>query len=213
MQKTPTANRPRSFLPWSRKNMQEMSADVMQGWIENPKGLTKALTVLCPTEVAQQGFPIWKTINLGTGLKTADDFRAAIKTAGMYISDWGNYILGEPDFTVSHEETEVDLVIVSNADLGFKNGTMVKGTYASALELGLELCPNEVGPQLRLQYTNQPNGEWLLIAMEPIVDSDGDRALFSVERRDDGDLDLDGFDGNPVLFWFTDVRFVFCRRK
>ena len=201
------------FLAMVAQNIPEMSSDVMQGWIQNPKALKKALAPLCPPEVAQQGFAIWKTIKLGTGLKTADDFRVAIKAAGMYISEWGNDILGKPAFTANSEETEVDLVVVSNADLGFKDGAKVKDTYARALEIGLELCPNEVGPQLLLQYTDQPNGERLLIAMEPIIDSDDYRGLFYVKRYDDGKQSLDGFHGNPDYVWTADTRFVFLRRK
>ncbi|MFZ2303694.1 MAG: hypothetical protein WAV98_02820 [Minisyncoccia bacterium] len=200
------------FLAMVAQNMPEMSADVMQGWIQNPKALKKALTILSPLETTSR-FEVWKTIRLGTSLKTADDFRAAIKIAGMYIGDWGNDILSKPVFTASTEETEIDLVVVSNADLGFRDGAELKDTYARALELGLDLCPNEVGPQLRLQYTDQPIGEWLLIAMEPIVDSDGNRILFHVERRDGGSQYLYGSHGDPVNVWHADARFVFRRRK
>lgn len=158
-------------------------------------------------------FPIWKTIRLGTGLNTANDFREAIKTAGMYIGNWANDILGKPTFTAGTKEEEVDLVVVSNADLGFKDGAKLKDTYARALELGLELCLNEVGPQLRLQYTNQPNDEWLLLAMEPIVGSGDDRELFSVGRDDLGKQYLSGDYGNLDVGWNADTRFVFRRRR
>lgn len=206
-------NQTAKFLAKVAENMPEMSGNVMQGWIQNPKALKKVLAVLCPPEVNQQSFPIWKTIRLGTGLKTADDFRAAIKTAGMYIGDWGNDILGKPAFTVSPEEKEVDLAVVSNADLGFKDGAKLKDTYARALEFGLELCPNEVGPQLRLQYTDQPNGEWLLIAMKPIIGSDDGCRLFHVKRHGDGLQYLYGHDGDPDSVWHGGTRFVFRRRK
>ncbi|MFZ2832027.1 MAG: hypothetical protein WAZ40_02645 [Minisyncoccia bacterium] len=177
------------------------------------EGVQRFLSGEMVIKASERNFPIWKTIRLGTGLKTPDDFRAAIKAAGMYIGDWGNDILGKPAFTVSPEETEVDLVVVSNADLGFKDGTKLEDTYARALELGLELCPNEVGPQLRLQYTDQPNGEWLLVAMEPIIDSDGFRGLFGVKRDDGGGRYLNGYNGGPDRVWGADARFVFRRRK
>jgi len=153
---------------------------------------------------------VWKTIKLGTGLKTADDFRRALKDDGFNISDWASDILGKPAFKAADEDTEVDLVKVTVAELGFKNGARHNQIYERAKELGLGLCPPEVGPQLRLQYQDQPNGEWILVAMEPIVDSDGDPRLFLVERSDSG-LWLSSFWGDPGGFWDAGRQWVFCR--
>ncbi len=154
----------------------------------------------------------WKTIQLGCGLQTADDFRKAVKSAGMKIGDWANDILGKPAFTATESVTEVELVVVSVAELGFKDGATRKDIYIRAQEFGLDLCPPKVGLQLRLQYTDQPKGEWLVIAMEPIIDSDGDLSLFSVGRDDDGRW-LSARSGRPGLFCGGHDRFVFLRRK
>ncbi len=120
-----------------------------------------------------RNWQVWKTILLGTGPKTADDFRKALKKGRHEIGNWGNDILGKPAFKVSETKIEVDLVRATVGELGFKNGATNAEIFERAKELGLELCPNEVGPQLRLQYEDQPTGEWLLIAMEPILDSGG----------------------------------------
>jgi hypothetical protein len=157
-------------------------------------------------------FPIWKTIKLGTGLKVADDFREALKAAGCHFGDWGNEILGKPAFTVSETEMEIDLVNVSVAELGFKGGTTFKKICDRAAELGLKLCPAEVGPQLRLQYVDKPKGEWFLIAMEPITDSEDVLRVFYIAH--DGDvLYLTGRHGHPGRFCCGFHRFVFLRSK
>ena len=204
------------FLGMVGENMPEISSDVMQGWIQNPLGLQKVLrTALCPPEMPETApeFKVWKTIKLGTkGLKTADDFRKAIKSAGMNIGDWGNDILGKPAFTVSDTEVEVDLVNVSVGELGFKRGAPRKDIIAKALSLGLELCPNEVGPQLRLQYADQPKGEWLLVGMEPIAVSDGSLDVFDVAHDDDKRW-LHGSLGDPDRVWNAGYRFVFVRSR
>ncbi len=170
----------------------------------------KTIVVKVPSD-EKTSFNVWKTIKLGT-LKNADEFRKALKKDGFKIGDWGNDIIGKPAFTVASTEEEIQLVNVSVADLGFKNGATYKDICAKAKELGLELCPNEVGPQLRLQYKDQPKGEYLRIAMEPITDSDGILGIFDVGHGGD-DLWLYGHYGYSVSFWSADYRFVFRLRK
>jgi len=122
----------------------------------------------------------WKTITLGTGLETADDFYNALKQGGFTISEFANELLRSSVFKVATKETQIDLIVVSVAELGFANGGSRKDVYNRAHELGLGLCPAEVGPQLRLQYKDQPNNEWYRIAMDPIVASNGKLFVFSI---------------------------------
>lgn len=175
------------------------------------EGVQRFLSGETVVKTHEKTFTVWKTIKLGT-IKNADDFRKALKKAGFKIGNWGNDILDKPAFTVASSEEEIQLVNLSVADLGFKNGATYKDVCAKAKELGLELCPNEVGPQLRLQYKDQPKGEWLRIAMEPITDSDGHLHVFGVVH-DVGGLWLYGRSGYSGLFWLADDRFVFRLRK
>ena len=169
---------------------------------------------LVPTTISATAkvWKTWKTIKLGIGFRTTDDFRKAIKSARMKIGEEADYILGKPSFTVAESFTEVELVACSVAELGFNDGTTRKDIYIRAEELGLDLCPPEVGPQLRLQYTDQPMTEALVIAMEPITDSDDDLSLFRVVHAGDGRW-LHVSRGLPDFFWDGNDRFVFLRRK
>lgn len=153
--------------------------------------------------------PVWKTVKLGI-CKTPSEYRKAFKKAGMRIGNWGDDILDR--ITCSKEEIDLDLVVMTVGDLGFKDGAKYSDICAKAQELGLELCPAEVGPALRLQYGDQPSGRWLRIAMEAITDRDGRLYIFLVEHDDDG-LWLRGYNGHPDYFWHADHRFVFGRRK
>ena len=153
-----------------------------------------------------------KTITLGTH-KDADALRKALKRQGYVIGPWADDILGKPSFTVCPYEIEVDLVAASVAELGFGNGTSYKDIRARALELELDLCPAEVGPQLRLQYNDQPLGDWLRIAMQPIADSDGHLGIFAVGHDYVQPCLRGGDDGRPETFWSAGERFVFVRRK
>lgn len=200
------------FIATVAQNLPEMSSDIMQGWIENPKELQKFLLDLCPTVNGSiPEFKVFKTIKLGTGLKTAYDFRKSFEDNGFAIDDCANDILCKPAFTVATEETELDLVVISVAELGFKNAAPREEIYARGDERGLDLCPAEVGPQLRLQYKDQPNGE-LFVAMEPITGSIGYLSLFRVERSA-STLLLSCYSASPACVWGTGTRFVFSRRK
>jgi len=132
-------------------------------------------------------FPVWKIIKIGTGLETAEEFRQALDREEIDINEWANYILGKPDFTAVTQKIELNLVKTTARELGFKIKVRCNQIFSRAKELGLELCPAEVGPQLRLQYKDQPNNEYpLLIAMKPIAGSDGNLEVFSVVRSVSG---------------------------
>ncbi len=189
--------------------LRKLSGDDGEKWL---RATAKMLRGENPWEIVAKDFAPWKSVQIGAGLKTGDDFRAAIKQAGMKIGDWANDILGKPAFTVATEEITLDLVRPSVADLGFPKGATRKDIYNRAQDLGLGLCPAEVGPQLRLQYPDQPAGEWLFIGMEPIAVSDGGLSVFRVERDGD-DRWLHGSYGHPGDVWSPGGRWVFVRRK
>ena len=156
-------------------------------------------------------FPIFLSIQLGTH-SSINSLRASLSNCGHSIGDWANNILDKITLA-STPTTFLNLIVVSNADLGFSKGATFAETCAKAKESGLDLCPAEVGPQLRLQYTDQPRGEWLVIAMEPIADSDGGLDGFRVGRSVGGRSWLYAGCGSPSYFWFADDRFVFVSRR
>jgi hypothetical protein len=163
-------------------------------------------------KMSERVWKTWMTIKLGRQ-KSVEEIRQALKASGNNISDWANDILGKPAFTVSETEQDVELVNVSVEELGFKQSACYADICKRAFELGLDLCPAEVGPQLRLQYKDQPKGTYVVVAMNAITDSDGDLLVFSVERCDDGDRYLDAGSGNVGNIWVASNRFVFLRRK
>lgn len=174
------------------------------------EGVTRLLNgELKLVETQPREFAIWRTVKLGL-CKTPDEYRKALKKAGRRISDWGDDILGR--ISCSQEEVDLDLVIMSVGDLGFKGIARYADICTKAVELGLGLCPAEVGPALRLQYGDQPSGEWLRIAMEAITDRGGVRRIFLVEHGSDG-LWFFAEDGHPGGVRLADDRFVFVRRK
>src|ERR1035437_151743 len=98
----------------------------------------------------------WRNIRLGTGLKTFNDFRKAFRKEGYGINKWTKEILSNFLFVGSIEEKEIELVAISPAELGFKDGARLGDIYSRAEERGLGLCTVETALELRRQYKNQP---------------------------------------------------------
>ena len=166
--------------------------------------ITILIWSMVSTVFGQQLHPtwkVWKTIRLGT-YKDAGDFKSALQKEGIAGVDLAIELMDQPTFTVSPRVTQVKLVIQSVADLGFNTDVPYDQICFRAKERGLELCPPEAGPQLRLQYKDQPRGEWLVIAS-------GAPNLFLVGHDDTGRLWLGADYFGPDRVWSASARFVF----
>ena len=120
-------------------------------------------------------------------------------------------MLNSKDFTTAEKPEPADLVRLKVRDFNLQNPT-TENIYRKAEELGLELCPAEVGPQYRLQYTDQPSDEYLCIAMKQITDSNGSPRVFLLDRYGD-ELCLRNFWAGPTCKWNPDNEIVFRIRK
>jgi hypothetical protein len=143
------------------------------------------------------------TLQLGKKITKKD-----LEKSGSMVSEWADDILKKVKF----KKQKVDLVVKTVAELGFPDGGTVKEIYTKAKEQGLKLCPAEVGPALRLALKNQPIGEWLLIAMEPISGRRAHPSFFYVASDGDGQWLLADY-GAPADFWDAGLRFVFVRPR
>jgi hypothetical protein len=153
--------------------------------------------------------PVWKTITVGT---FANSFALlnALDAAGCGIGDSAEEILARPAFTVSATKTDVELIAVSAAELGFQTDTApLADIYTRAQQLGFGLAAAEVAPQLRLQYFDQPIGEFL-IGMEPIKTWKGEPVILTVANGGAG-LVLIGQDGRADAEIPVASRFLFVR--
>jgi hypothetical protein len=161
---------------------------------------------------AAPDLPIWKRVTLGT-LYSVSAVREALENAHVHIGDSANEALGRPAFALSQTRTESDLVVVEVADLGFgEAGASLADVYARAKQFGLELCPAEVAPYLRLQYLQQPVGEFLQIAMNPVSTYEGAEVDLAVADGGEGLL-LVGGEARPDRVANGAVHFVFVRPR
>jgi hypothetical protein len=153
--------------------------------------------------------PVWKRVTLGS-YRGVNVLRKALDAARVRVGDSADEIIGRPAFHFSPNRTDVDLVLVRVSDLGFDDAARVADIHRRAGELGLELCPAEVAPLLRLAYLDQPVGEFLNVAMHPIAAYGGDPVALSVANAGTGPLLLGG-EGRPDLLMNWRAQFVFVR--
>lgn len=184
-------------------------------WLYPPK--QKPAEVKPPTVVAAAVQPsagvtravVWKTVTLGLH-SSGTEYGKAMKKAGFNVSDWASDILKKTP--IATEPQELDLVLVTGAQLGFTTLTLYDHICRRAKERRYDLCPAEVALALRLASTDQPVGEWFVVAMEALTDSGGYLRVFSVGRRGVGSW-LDTYSGNPDDQWNPKFSFVFVQRK
>ncbi len=110
--------------------------------------------------------PVWRTIKLGTGPTTCDGFDQTLTGVKCKVDEGALEMMKHPSFQPQHDE--VDLAVIPMGYF-FMDGSPTLGQfYAFALENDLQLCPPILGPELRLHYMDQAEGEQLFIAMEPL---------------------------------------------
>lgn len=156
-------------------------------------------------------FPVWKTIQIGG--KSREQLLQELKAANCGVTSWAEDIMGKEAFTTLSEPESIDLARVEVRELGFTKNPTTAEIWARIRELGHDVCPAEVGPHLRLQFSDQPKGDYFWVAMEAIADSGGDPNIFFVDRLDDGRRWLHADYVRPGDRWSLARRIVFRLRK
>lgn len=159
-------------------------------------------------------FALWKTIELGTGQKTESEFDFLFRQNGYVLDKGARDTISSREFTFSRKKISVKLTIVSPSALGFYNGGFRKEVQQRAEEeFGLGICrPTEIAPQVRLNYPEQPFGEHLVFAMNPIIAFEGNHLVFALEHNKFGKL-LRGYYGEMEDSLKPKSRLIFVLKK
>ncbi len=163
-------------------------------------------------DAQEKKFKVFKTIKIGT-YKSVNSIAKDLEKKECSISGWASEIFENSSFVLVQKEEFVDLVVVSGEELGFSDPATYEDICKKASASGLSLCRAEVGPQLRLQYLNQPRKEFLRIAMEPIYCSGKKTPSIFLVGSGNGELWLTASGGAPDVVWSLDSKFVFCLVK
>jgi hypothetical protein len=146
-----------------------------------------------------------------------------LQRAYVRLNEAAHALFDDVRFTTSPVTSRVEAVHVSVAALGFPDGATFAAVVERAATNGLVVCPLELGPHLRLQFTDQPEGSLghaasqncappgsLTLASAPLAEDDETPKGFYL-RRIEGDLWLRGYRSWPGHHWNPRDMFVFIR--
>ncbi len=160
-------------------------------------------------------------MDLPVGSTTAEELAASVGKNCEQVSPDAKFLMAK--MPVAPNLGTVNLAVLTPRDLGFSSFPRTEALLTKEFCLkwsaehlegsAIELCEAEDGPRLREQYQDQPNSEVLRIAMERIIDSNGDPVVFVVGRDGGGNRYLGTQHVHCRGEWSLDRRIVFRFRK
>lgn len=143
----------------------------------------------------------------------------------ILMNESAERLFADDNFTTSDLIYSVKTVELTVNDLGFPAGATTAQIFERAYEVGLNLCPLELGPHLRLQYLDQPEGYLgkpsfqhrapygsITIASEILTEDEDFPKGFYI-RRIESVLWLRGYCAGHHHVWSPDDHFMFLSTK
>ncbi|PGS48335.1 helicase [Bacillus sp. AFS041924] len=162
---------------------------------------------------------------VGVGGLTKSQLIEKLQQYSISMNEYGEKLINDEKFITSTSEYSFETVELSVGDLGFFDGATTPQIYKKATELGLELCPIELGPYLRLAYLDQPEvvsenpiklhqapSGSITIASEILSEEEDFPKGFYIRRINDV-LWLRGYRADHLHVWNGDDHFIFCKKN
>ena len=157
------------------------------------------------------------------GGRSGAELREDLKKTGVEINELGLRLLSNAVFKAPKARRPLITAELTVRNLGLLHGGKISEVFKNATDIGLSLCPLELGPHLRLQYLDQPEGfveqptyqhrappGSVTIASEaPAEDEDFPKGFYL--RCIKGALWLRGYQSDAQHVWDPDDHFVFCK--
>lgn len=164
--------------------------------------------------------PRLRVVRIGGVSKPA--LLAALRTQGVQLNAAGETLFAMDSFTTADEICDCVTEELSVAELGLPDGALMAAILERAEARGLAVCPLELGPHLRLQWLDQPDGGGTLVSqhrappgsltvMSPPLSLDDAVPKGFYLRRLDGVLWLRGYRCTPDHVWSPEDRLLFVR--
>lgn len=145
-----------------------------------------------------------------------------LEKRGIQLNEAARALFAHSRFITSEAASVFQTVETTVADLGFANGATIAEVIQKARASGLSLCPLELGPHLRLQHLEQPEGHighpatqhrapaGALTVVSPEVAEDEDTPTGFYLRRINSVLWLRGYCSGPDHIWSPDDHLIFA---
>jgi hypothetical protein len=160
--------------------------------------------------------------NIWYGGRNSTQLLEALKAQHIQLNASAIALFEHPNFVTSRHQSQIEVVHVLVADLGFASGATTQDIYAKASAYGLALCPMEFAAYYRLGYLEQPEGSIgfaatqhcappgsVTIASEAISPDDTVPKGFYL-RRIEGVLWLRGYHCDALHVWSPQDVFAFA---
>jgi hypothetical protein len=145
------------------------------------EALKKWWNICFTKEVAMKGLKVWKEIQTG-GYRSKGHLLHCLRCSNFKISNGACDVIDQKSFNLLKEKEIIKLAFFPIADLGFHKGSWYEDIFNKAKEYGLYLCPVETALLLRLAYPDQPIGQKIIVAHEPIIDSSENSSILGISR-------------------------------
>ena len=197
------------------ENLPEMDRNLMQGLIENPKGLQNILKeALCPSEITtksrfKKDDMIYFTVT--SNGKSGKEWIKHFESKGIKVSDCAKQLLLSKDFKPSKKDTASQIAVIKGEF--FSDSDRITSKIREEADHHKMTNPNaEVACLIRDMFNDEEikaRGLYWIVAMhEPIKDSVGDPSLLCTDRDADG-LWLNTYYVEPGRRWSREYGFAF----
>lgn len=152
------------------------------------------------------------------------DLLSRLESAGARLNEAAQALFADDRFTTAPVSSSIEVVELPVSSLAFDSDTTFAQIVERAAGYGLSLCPFELGPHFRLQYTDQPEGFWgqppsqhrappgsITVASALLADDDDTPKGFYL-RRIEGVLWLRGYRSWPGHLWSPGDVLAFSRQ-
>lgn len=149
------------------------------------------------------------------------DLLTLLDVVGVKLNAMAERLFADVRFDTSPQRSLLRTCEISPGDLGFDHGATMDAIRTRASEYGLVPCPLELGPHMRLQYLDQPEGRThtdevrnqaprgaVTVVSAPVSNDESYPCGFYL-RKLDGVLWLRGYQSWAGHLWSVDDRLVF----